>query len=76
MIQIVAEDGIGVLAAISMALADMKVSITQINTQPGKDSDIVINIVVGCRNVSHYDSIVARLRSLQKIVSVRRGFIN
>ncbi len=76
MIQIVAEDGIGVLAAISMALADMKVSITQINTQPGKDSDIVINIVVGCRNVSHYDSIVARLRSLQKIVSVRRGFMN
>ena len=76
MIQIIAEDGIGVLAAISMALADMKVSISQINTQPGKDGDMAINIVVGCRNVSHYDSIVARLRSLPKIVSVRRGFMN
>ena len=75
MIQIIAEDGIGVLAAISMALADMKVSITQINTQP-KDDDVAINIVVGCRNVSHYDSIVSRLRSLPKIVSVRRGFMN
>ena len=54
MIQIVAEDQIGVLAAISMALADMKVSISQINTQALKDG-VGINIVVGCRNVSHYE---------------------
>ncbi|MBO7196915.1 MAG: bifunctional (p)ppGpp synthetase/guanosine-3',5'-bis(diphosphate) 3'-pyrophosphohydrolase [Clostridia bacterium] len=73
-IQITAEDQIGVLAGISMALADMKVSITQINTQTDKNGDVIINIVVGCRNVSHYDSIVARLRSLPKIISVRRGF--
>ena len=75
MIQIVAEDQIGVLAAISMALADMKVSISQINTQMLKDG-VGINIVVGCRNVSHYDSIVSRVRSLPKIISVRRGFVN
>ena len=74
MIQIMAEDGIGVLAAISLALADMKVSISQINTQPGKDGQMAINIVVGCRNVSHYDSIVSRLRSVPRIISVRRGF--
>jgi GTP pyrophosphokinase len=76
MIQIIAEDGIGVLAGISMALADMKVSISQINTQPTKDGDVAINIVVGCRNVDHYDSIVSRLRNLPKIISVRRGFMN
>ena len=76
MIQIVAEDGIGVLAGISVALADMKVSISHINTQPGKGGDMIISIVVGCRNVSHYDSIVSRLRALPKVVSVRRGFMN
>ena len=76
MIQIIAEDGIGVLAGISMALADMKVSISQINTQPTKDGDVAINIVVGCRNVDHYDSIVSRLRNLPKIISVRRGFMS
>ena len=76
LIQITAEDGIGVLAGISVALADMKVSISQINTQQSKDGDMTINIVVGCRNVSHYESIVSRLRSLPKIVSVRRGFTN
>ena len=76
MIQIAAEDGIGVLAGISLALADMKVSISQINTQPNKDGDMLINLVVGCRNVSHYDSIVSRLRSVPKVISVRRGFMN
>lgn len=76
LIQIAAEDGIGVLAGISMALADMKVSISQINTQPNKEGDMVINLVVGCRNVSHYDSIVLRLRSVPKVISVRRGFMN
>ena len=76
LIQISADDEIGVLATISVALADMKVSISQINTQQNKDGDMVINIVVGCRNVSHYESIVSRLRSLPKILSVRRGFTN
>ena len=76
MLQIIAEDGIGVIAGISMALADMKVSISQIYTQPNKDGDMVINIVVGCKNVSHYNSIVSRLRSVNKVVSVSRGFSN
>ena len=73
-LQIVAEDGIGVIAGISIALADMKVSITQINTQVQKDGDMLINMVIGCKNVSHYDSIVSKLRSVPKVVSVGRGF--
>ena len=76
MLQIVAEDGIGVIAGISMALADMRVSISQINTQINKDGDMIINIIVGCKNVSHYNSIVSRLRSVNKVVSVSRGFSN
>ncbi len=75
-LQIIAEDGIGVIAGISMALADMKVSITQINTQVQKDGDMLINMVIGCKNVSHYDSIVSKLRSVNKVVSVGRGFSN
>ena len=75
-LQILAEDAIGVLAGISMALADMRVSITQINTQVAKNGDMMINIAVGCKNVSHYDSIVSRLRSVPKVISVTRGFSN
>ncbi len=73
-LSIVAEDGIGVIAAISVALADMKVSISQINTQQLKSGNVLININVGCRSTSHYESIVAKLRSVSSIVSVTRGF--
>ena len=74
MIQIVTEDGIGVLAAISLALADMKVYISQINAQTSRTGDNIINVVVGCRNVSHYDAIVNKLRSVPNVISVKRGF--
>ena len=74
MIQIAVEDGIGVIASISVALADMKVSITSINTQMQKDGTVLVNLSVGCKNTSHYDSIVSKLRSLKSVVSVSRGF--
>lgn len=73
-LQIIAEDQIGVLAAISMALADMKVSISQINTQPQKGGDVCINLHIGCKSTSHYESIVSRLRSISSVISVTRGF--
>ena len=74
MIQIVVEDGIGVIASISVALADMKVSITAINTQLQKDGTMLVNLSVGCKNTSHYESIVSKLRSIKSVVSVARGF--
>ena len=76
MIQIVAEDGIGVIASISSALADMKVSISQIYTTVLKDGSVAINLHIGCKNTSHFDSIVSRLRSVKSVISVHRGFIN
>ena len=76
MLQIVAEDKIGVIANISMALADMRVSITQIVTQMLKNGDVCINMHINCKSTSHFDSIVSRLRSLPAIVSVSRGFFN
>ena len=76
MLQITAEDGIGVIAAISAALADMKVSISQINTQTLKNGDAVINLLIGCKNTSHYAAIVSKLRSISSVISVTRGFTN
>lgn len=73
LLQIIAEDKIGVMASISMALADMRVSISQINTQILKNGEVSINIHIGCKSTSHYDSIVSRLRSIRYIISVSRG---
>ena len=75
MLQIIAEDGIGVIASISSALAEMKVSISQIYTTVLKDGSVAINLHIGCKNTSHFDSIVSRIRSIKSVISVNRGFM-
>ena len=74
LLQIYVDDRIGMLADITAALADMRVSIMQINVTPRTDSAYVINMKIGCRNIDHYNSIVSRLRGLRGIVNILRGF--
>lgn len=77
LLQIYPEDRIGMLADITAALADMRVSILQMNVlndteDPGKDH--VIRLKVGCRNLDHYNMIVSRLRGLDGVNNIVRGF--
>ena len=74
MIQIYAADEIGLIAAISTALADMKVSILQINSQKCSDGSIILNLTVSCKNTDHVNSIVSRLKQVRGVVDVVRGF--
>ena len=74
MLQIVTDDNIGVLADISVALADMRVAILQVNTVRKQDS-AWINLKVSCKNTEHYASIVSRLKSLKSVISVTRGYV-
>ena len=74
LLQVYALDTVGVLADIAAALADMKVSILQINSQKAGSDRVIINLKISCKNVDHYTSIVSRLRSLQNILDVTRGF--
>ena len=73
-LRVYVHDRIGVLADISVALADMKVYILQINTTKDSDEQSIINIKVSCKNVDHYRSIVSRLRSVKGVIDVVRGF--
>lgn len=57
-VQIYAENSISLIADISTALANMKVAITQINTKPCSDSNVIVNLSVGCKDTDHYNSIV------------------
>ena len=71
------EDDIGVIATITMALAEMKVSIVQINMQKSKSGDrMIVHLTIRCKNTSHYDSIVSKLRQLPCVLSVVRGYTN
>ena len=73
LITIYAENSITLLAEITVALADMKVALLQINTQKRGEDHMLVNITVGCKNINHYNSIVAKLRSVPSVVSVTRG---
>ena len=73
MLMIEMEERIGVLAEITAVIADMKVSILQINTV-NTDGRTAVTLTVGCKNVSHYNSIVARLRGIPSVISIARGY--
>ena len=56
-----------------MALADMKVSITQINTRKHNENDVIINLKFACKDTNHYNSVVSRLKNIPHINNIIRG---
>ena len=74
LVRIIAENTISLIANITSTLADMRVSILQINSMTRSDNTIIIDVKVGCKNIDHYNSIVSRLSSLKDIKNVSRGF--
>jgi (p)ppGpp synthase/HD superfamily hydrolase len=75
LLQILADDIIGLLADISVALADMRVSILQVNTSKRQDEQVMINLKIGCKNTEHYSSIVARIKNIKGVHHVTRGYV-
>ena len=74
LLQIVTFDRLGLLADISVALADMKVSILSVNTVKKGEEQVLINLKISCKNTEHYHSIVSRLKSLKDVIDVTRGY--
>ncbi len=74
LLQIHVDDRIGMLADITAVLADMRVSILQVGVTGRNDGSSIINIKVGCRNIDHCNSIVSRLRGLNGVDNILRGF--
>ncbi len=67
------QDRLGIVADISVALSEMRVFLLQINTVSAA-TNTIINLKISCKNVEHYHSIVARLRSISGVIDVTRGF--
>ena len=67
-------DRIGVVADISVALSDMRVYLLSINTIKSGNDKGIINLKISCKNVDHYYSIVSRLRSIEGVEDIVRGF--
>ncbi|MBE6583415.1 MAG: bifunctional (p)ppGpp synthetase/guanosine-3',5'-bis(diphosphate) 3'-pyrophosphohydrolase [Ruminococcaceae bacterium] len=74
LLQLFTEDRVGMLADVAVALADMKVAILHVNSQKRNNGRCIISLKISCKNIDHYNSIVSRLRSLDGVESVGRGF--
>lgn len=74
LLAVMAENRITLIADISSTLADMHVSIHQINTQKRGEGEIILNLVISCRSSDHLKSIISRLRQIQSIINVERGY--
>ncbi len=74
LVQVYAYSSLTILADITMALADMRVLLLQINTQKKSDGRMIINLKISCKDVDHYHSIVSRLRGLRDVIGIERGF--
>ncbi len=73
-LKIYATNSMTLLADITTILAEMKVTLMQINTQARPNDEIIINIVVGCKNLDHYKSIVSRLKTVKSVNDIMRGY--
>ncbi|MBQ2719547.1 MAG: bifunctional (p)ppGpp synthetase/guanosine-3',5'-bis(diphosphate) 3'-pyrophosphohydrolase, partial [Clostridia bacterium] len=74
LLKIYADNRIGLLADVSVALAEMRVAIISVNTANSPtDEKATINLSIGCKNVSHFRSIISRLRKIDGIYDVVRG---
>lgn len=74
LLQIWVDDRIGILAEITAVLAEMRVSILQINAVSKNEDGSILNMKIGCKNTDHYHSIVSRLQSLAGVRRISRGF--
>ncbi|MBQ9783011.1 MAG: bifunctional (p)ppGpp synthetase/guanosine-3',5'-bis(diphosphate) 3'-pyrophosphohydrolase [Clostridia bacterium] len=73
-ITVYVQDRMGIVADISVALSEMRVFLLQINTNVSGSGDCIVNLKISCKNVEHYHSIVSRLRAIDGVLDVVRGF--
>ena len=72
-LQILVVDNIGVMAAISTTLADMRIPISAINTQEASEGMSLITLTVGTKGREHLNFIIDRLKKNKEIVRITTG---
>lgn len=72
-IRVTAQPSIRLIADVTMALADMRVALLSIATHNRSDCTI-IELTVSCKNLDHFKSILSRLRSVENVEDVSRGY--
>ncbi len=71
-LQILSVDRNGVLADVSLALANMRVALHSVNARELKDGNCVIQVTLSIENLEHLKTICARLEKIRSVISVER----
>ncbi len=71
-VEITAEDREGLLARVSVHLANMRIAIYELNARTLKGGLVAITITLGAQGTDHLNRIIAEFRKLDGILSVER----
>ena len=63
---------IGLMADVSMQVANMKVNITDINTRDTKDGRCILSITVKVGGIEHLKNLIAKIEKVDGVLSVER----
>ncbi len=72
-LQLLVADNIGVMAAISTALAEMRIPISAINTQSSAQGTSLLTITIGIKGRDHLNAIIERLKKNKDILQLMIG---
>ena len=71
-LQITALSRIGLMADVSLQLANMRVNINEIFSRDAKDGRSTIYMTVTVSNVEHLKNVIARIEKVDGVLSVER----
>lgn len=71
-LQITALSRIGLMADISVQLANMRVNINEISSRVAKDGRSTINMTITVSNVDHLKNVISRIEKVDGVLSVER----
>ena len=74
LLQIFAYDSLTVFADITSVFSDMRVKVHSMNSKEAGNDGMIINLNITCRNTSHVNSIISRLKKIKNVIDVTRGF--
>ncbi len=74
LLQVYAVNSFSVFADITAVFADMRIPVHAMNSKTTSNDGVIINLTITCRNISHVNSIISRLKKIKEVIDVTRGF--
>ncbi len=74
LLQVYAHNTFDIYAAITAVFADMRVPVHAMNSKVTGNDSMILNLTITCRNTSHVNSIISRLKKIKDVIDVTRGF--